>query len=160
MLLLLEATASLSAQSALSNWPPHSRERPTPPVVTPGAFVSQRAPNDATVLFDGSSLDGWTSGEDKPAMWRVVDGAFEVVPNTGTLETRAGELSMVSFLRLSTPLLSSRIHDQSAIIDRLRDDDGLPMMDEGLVAPRFSISGRRVGLPLAIESLPADRARE
>ncbi|MBC8087388.1 MAG: DUF1080 domain-containing protein [Phycisphaerae bacterium] len=76
------------AQSALSSWPQHSTKRAAPPVVAAGAYVSQRPPADAVVLFDGTSLARWSHEEGKPAKWRVIDGAFEVVPNTGTLLTR------------------------------------------------------------------------
>lgn len=76
------------AQNPLGDWPQHSRERPKPAVVTPGPSVSVGAPSDAVVLFSGTSLAKWTQGDGKPAKWRVVDGAFEVVPNTGALSTR------------------------------------------------------------------------
>ena len=78
----------LSAQSPLSKWPQHSKERPTPFVVTPGAVVSVKPPSDAIVLFDGTSLAKWTQGDGKPAAWKLVDGAFEVVPKTGSMMTR------------------------------------------------------------------------
>ncbi|MEO7997310.1 MAG: DUF1080 domain-containing protein [Gemmatimonadaceae bacterium] len=78
---------SLLAQSPLSKWPQHSKERPTPPVVAPGAYVSQAPPADAVVLFGGTSLSKWTQEKGGPAKWRIVDGAFEVVPNTGALFT-------------------------------------------------------------------------
>lgn len=78
-------TFSAAAQSPLSKWPQHSRERPTPPVVAPGAYVSQAPPADAKVLFNGTSLSRWTGAEGGAAKWRIVDGAIEVVPNTGTL---------------------------------------------------------------------------
>ena len=79
--------SSLAAQSPLSKWPQHSKERPTPPMVAPGAYVSQAPPADAVVLFSGTSLAKWTHEKGGPARWRVVDGAFEVVPNTGALFT-------------------------------------------------------------------------
>ena len=87
---LAMCAAPLDAQSALGSWPQHSRERPRPPVVTPGAPVSIAPPSDATVLFDGTSLARWTQADGTPAKWRVVDGAFEVVRGTGTLTTRDG----------------------------------------------------------------------
>lgn len=82
----LMASPSL-AQSPLSKWPQHSKERPTPKVVAPGAYVSQAPPADAIVLFGGASLSKWKQESGSAAKWRIVDGAFEVVPNTGTLVT-------------------------------------------------------------------------
>ena len=89
---LLTATplASHAQQAPLGGWPQHSRTRPAPPVVTPGAHVQLLPPKDATVLFDGSSLDQWMMSDSSAARWRIVDGAFEVVPGTGTMMTRDG----------------------------------------------------------------------
>jgi hypothetical protein len=88
LLIAAGAASTLPAQSPLSSFPQHSKTRPPPVVVTPGAYVSQLPPADAIVLFDGTSLAKWSQAEGKPARWRVVDGAFEVTPNTGTLSTR------------------------------------------------------------------------
>ncbi|MGJ3627397.1 hypothetical protein AB5I41_11315 [Sphingomonas sp. MMS24-JH45] len=46
--------------------------RPAPPVVHP-ATAPGGAPADATILFDGRSLDAWTA---QGAPWVVKDGAF------------------------------------------------------------------------------------
>lgn len=60
---------------------------PEPRVVTadPG-----KAPSDAIILFDGSSLDQWVSRKDgkSKAPWQVADGAFTVVRGTGDIQTR------------------------------------------------------------------------
>jgi 3-keto-disaccharide hydrolase len=69
-------------------WPQQSRERPAPSVVTPGAAVSTPAPSDAIVLFDGKDLSKWRAQKDKgPAKWKVENGYFEVVKDTGAVET-------------------------------------------------------------------------
>ena len=81
-------TMPLVAQNRLSDWPQHSEQRPKPTVVQPGATYTVAPPGDALVLFGGTSLDRWTQGKGAPAMWRVADGAFQVVPSTGTLSTR------------------------------------------------------------------------
>ena len=65
-------------------WRVHDADRPVPPVVTPGQHGG--APSDATVLFDGTSLDAWT-GNDDEAKWKLVDGAMEV-NGTGAIRTR------------------------------------------------------------------------
>lgn len=64
----------------------HDGTRPQPPVVY--APVYGVPPSDATVLFGGASLQGWVSSRSgEPAAWRVVDGAMEVVPGTGDIQT-------------------------------------------------------------------------
>ena len=88
-LLLFALAAPSSAQQApLGGWPQHSRARPTPPVVTPGPYVQALPPGDADVLFDGTSLARFMMSDGSTATWRIVDGAIEVVPGTGSLVTR------------------------------------------------------------------------
>ena len=58
---------------------------PVPPKVDPGDAT--RAPSDAIVLFDGTDLSAWT-GRDGAAQWKVEDGAFTVVKETGDIATR------------------------------------------------------------------------
>lgn len=87
-LLIAMVAAPLQAQNPLGSWPQHSRERPHPPVQTPEPIAPVKAPADAISLFDGTSLAKWTHADSGTAKWRMVDGAFEVVPNSGTLTTR------------------------------------------------------------------------
>jgi hypothetical protein len=83
---LLPATVMAEQQ-----WPQHSRERPAPPVVTPGAAVQASVPSDAIVLFDGKDLSKWRAKKDKaPAAWKVENGSFVVVKGTGDIETAQG----------------------------------------------------------------------
>ncbi|MFN0099383.1 MAG: DUF1080 domain-containing protein [Gemmatimonadaceae bacterium] len=88
-LVLIASTTALSAQAA--TWPQHSLERPKPPVeVAPPQRLPVAPPPGAIVLFNGGDLSWWKSGDGDAAKWRVVDGAFEVVPGTGDLRTRVG----------------------------------------------------------------------
>ena len=81
-----------------TRWRVHDADRPWPTVVTPGDATS--APSDAVVLFDGGSLDAWTSGGEAAA-WTVEDGAMVV--GKGTLSTREafgdGYIKNVKLLR-------------------------------------------------------------
>jgi hypothetical protein len=75
--------------SAQTSWPIHSTDRPKPPIVAPGApALPVPPPVDAKVLFDGTDLRAWMSADGAQAKWRVEDGAFVVVPGTGTLTSR------------------------------------------------------------------------
>ena len=73
-----------------SNWHVHDGARPQPRIVTPAA-VHGGLPSDAVMLFDGTSLEGWTSARDEgsPAGWKVENGYAEVVPGTGDMKTKA-----------------------------------------------------------------------
>jgi hypothetical protein len=73
-------------------WKVHDMERPRPVKVTPGPYVQEAAPADATVLFDGKDLSHWqTQGRDgalQEPKWRVEDGYMEIVPRSGRLVTK------------------------------------------------------------------------
>lgn len=61
----------------------HDGTRPQPPVITPPTFSTPdapgRAPSDAIVLFDGTSMDRWKSANgDGPAPWKIENGAMVV----------------------------------------------------------------------------------
>lgn len=63
--------------------------QPVPPVVVVPATPPVPAPSDAIVLFDGTSLDQWTSTKDKgPAGWTVRDGVLTVRKGTGNIQTK------------------------------------------------------------------------
>lgn len=59
---------------------------PEPRVVNAG--IGTAPPSDAIVLFDGSSLEHWTSHDGAPAAWKIEDGAMTVVKGTGDIFTR------------------------------------------------------------------------
>ena len=86
---LLSLASLAGAQPApLGGWPQHAKARPAPPVVMPAPYVFVAPPADADVLFDGASLSRWMMDDGSDAKWRLVDGAFEVAPGSGTLMTR------------------------------------------------------------------------
>lgn len=93
-ILSIATNRSVSAQSSQSpeKWKEHDRDRPQPPVITPGECSTQdhagRPPSDATVLFNGKDLSNWESLDGSPAKWKVGVGYFETVPKTGNIRTK------------------------------------------------------------------------
>ncbi len=53
----------------------HDGTRPQPRIVETAGAVVIKPPSDATVLFDGTSLDAWTSNGGQAA-WEIKDGAM------------------------------------------------------------------------------------
>jgi hypothetical protein len=82
--ILLCATPALSQND---KWLPNDVNRPVPEVITPGATPGA-APSDATILFDGKDLSAWQGADGNDPKWKVVDGAFEIVPGTGNIHTK------------------------------------------------------------------------
>jgi hypothetical protein len=79
----------------------HDGKRPQPPIVTPG--IGTGAPSDATIIFDGTSLDGWESMDGTPAQWKLGKGFMEVKPKTGNIRTKQGFGSIQLHLEFATP---------------------------------------------------------
>ena len=71
-----------------SQWRVHDSNRPQPQVVTPGASVTNDAPSDAIILFDGTNLSQWIGRDGGEAQWKVENGYMEVT-RTGDIETKA-----------------------------------------------------------------------
>jgi hypothetical protein len=75
-------------------WAVHDGNRPQPKVVSPGTFSTVenpgRPPSDAVVLFDGTDLSNWESANEGrgPAKWLVKEGAVQVTPSTGDIQTK------------------------------------------------------------------------
>ena len=85
-----------------SGYKVHDGTRPQPRVLEPGC--GNDPPPDATVLFDGTSLDAWQSMEEGPAPWELPgDGSMRVVPGTGNIRTRFSLGDIQLHLEFSCP---------------------------------------------------------
>ncbi|WFB35995.1 DUF1080 domain-containing protein [Kiritimatiellota bacterium B12222] len=80
----------------------HDGTRPQMPVVK---AEPNQVPSDAVILFDGSSLEGWTNCRDGEACgWKLVeDEAMEVVPGVGDIQTTAEFGSMQLHVEFMSP---------------------------------------------------------
>ena len=94
VLTLVIATRPLAwPQEAQTQWGPNDRNRPEPPIITPGTESTQaqpgRPPSDAIVLFNGKDLSNWEEVKGGgPAQWTVGNGYFAVKPGTGDIQTK------------------------------------------------------------------------
>jgi len=82
-----------TAEEELQKWGPNDRNRPEPPIITPGTESTQavpgRPPSDAIVLFNGHDLSNWEEVKGGPAKWTVGKGYFATVPHSGDIQTKA-----------------------------------------------------------------------
>ena len=87
-----------------AGWKQHDSDRPKPPVIepaTPGKPVAP--PKGAVVLFDGSSLAAWQTSGGQPAGWKINDGAMEIVPGSGEIQTKDAFGDVQLHFEWSTP---------------------------------------------------------
>jgi hypothetical protein len=78
-------------KESLGKWAIHDPERPLPPVVIPGPpGLPVPPPSDAVILFDGKNLNNWTDSKGQPARWKVEGDYLEIVPGTGSVQTKVG----------------------------------------------------------------------
>ncbi len=90
-------------------WMVHDVNRPVAPVVTPGeASWGDKvgtAPSDAIVLFDGNDLSKWESVKKpgEPAPWKMCEGYFETVKDSGYIRTKKKFGSCQLHIEFATP---------------------------------------------------------
>lgn len=90
--ILLATLVVATTQAVQAEKPPaNSNERARPEVITPATASTPdapgRAPSDAVVLFDGTSLEAFTQKGAAPK-WKVEDGHAEVVRGTGEIVSK------------------------------------------------------------------------
>ena len=87
-----------------TKWHVHDGTRPQPRIVTSGATFSHLAPppSDAIVLFDGTDLSKWRSGNGE-AKWKIENGYMEVAPKTGSIQTKGKFADFQLHLEFATP---------------------------------------------------------
>ena len=70
-------------------WKVHDAARPRPPKIT--GVRNGAPPSDAVVLFNGKDLSHWFSvqnGQQVDPKWKLANGYFEILPNSGPLMTK------------------------------------------------------------------------
>jgi hypothetical protein len=85
-----------------TQWHIHDSDRPMPRVVAPAKEIG-KPPADAIVLFDGSDLSKWHSGNGD-AKWLVEDGAVICVPKSGEIATKEEFGDIQLHIEFATPV--------------------------------------------------------
>lgn len=76
---------------------------PVPKDIPPNGFVDKAPPSDATILFDGSSLDAWQSADGSSVKWEIKDENMTIVPGTKGIQTKQGFNSIQLHLEWRAP---------------------------------------------------------
>lgn len=86
-------------------WRVHDGARPQPRIVAPGDSFSHLAtpPSDALILFNGRNLANFEKANKQPAGWKVENGYMEVVPGSGTIQTKEHFSDFQLHLEFATP---------------------------------------------------------
>jgi len=96
-------------ETETGRWMVHDVNRPVAPIVTPGeASWGDKvgtAPSDAIVLFDGNDLSKWESVKKpgEPAPWKMCEGYFETVKDSGYIRTKDKFGSCQLHIEFATP---------------------------------------------------------
>ena len=96
MLLLLTAGAIALPQ----------QEDPAPPVVDPGN--SEKAPSDATVLFDGRDLSQWASADGSPARCTIEEDILTCRSGAGDIQSKEQFRTAQIHLEYAVPLMPNQ----------------------------------------------------
>ena len=86
-------------------WLVHDMNRPTPPIIAPGAECGQ-APSDAVLLFDGTVVSiatNWSDTSGNPTKWRLGEGYMESVKGAGYIQTKQQFGSCQLHVEFATP---------------------------------------------------------
>ncbi|MBK7259667.1 MAG: DUF1080 domain-containing protein [Ignavibacteriae bacterium] len=72
--------------------------------------LGAQPPAGAVVLFDGKDLSQWkvAGKEERPAAWKLADGAMEVAPNGGTIVTKKAFGDCDLHLEFRTPFMPTK----------------------------------------------------
>lgn len=83
----------------------------TLPAVSIAALNTQlgaKPPKDAIILFDGTDMSQWTSGDNKPSKWQIEDGIMQIVLDGGSITTRRDFRDFQLHLEFNVPLTEAK----------------------------------------------------
>jgi S-formylglutathione hydrolase FrmB len=110
------AVAASGPATPTAAQPEAKAELKPPPVITPGAYPGlQPPPSDAVVLFDGTSVEGWSMREGKPARWKpegVKGGSMTVIPGSGDIVSKEMFGDAQIHVEFMTPVTSGQGQDR------------------------------------------------
>lgn len=123
------------------------------------ASMRTAVPTEAIVLFDGSSLDAWQTGEGKPAPWMIENGDMVVKPGSGSIQSRQSFGPMHLHIEFCIPPSPDDVTGQakgnSGVY--LNDRYEIQILDSGDAAPADNLVGAIYGrkAPIVNAARPA-----
>ncbi len=69
----------------------------------PQVAVEVSRPAGAQVLFDGKDFSQWQRDDDSDIRWKMVDGAMQIVPRSGSIVSRQSYRDFLLHIEFSTP---------------------------------------------------------
>lgn len=139
---------------------PEATEYYEPKVEIVSPPTNGKAPSDAIVLFDGSSLDGWVHTEDSSAAkWQVnKDGSMTVADKTGNIKTKKKFGNIQLHIEWKSPLPVQRDKQNRAnsgvFLDGIYEIQVLDNNDNDTYVNGQVGSIYKQGSPLAMASVP------
>ena len=104
IIMILLLPVMLFAQEEMK-WKAHDMNRPKPAIITPPTqYLPVAPPSDAVVLFDGTDLSQWESGDGSATKWIYTDGYFECVKGSGYIQTKRGFSDVQLHIEWAAPL--------------------------------------------------------
>jgi hypothetical protein len=95
--------ASPPAPAVAAELPPAAETEVWTPVPHVVSAPAGGIPSDATVLFDGRSLDAWEAVKGGPNPWKLEGGAMVVTPKSGFIKSKAAFGDCQLHLEFRTP---------------------------------------------------------
>jgi hypothetical protein len=78
----------------------------------PKVKIETLRPSNAIMLFDGTDFDHWTTGGDKEIGWKLVDGATQIVPRSGSIMTKQDFRDFKMHLEFNIPQMPPHVKGQ------------------------------------------------
>jgi hypothetical protein len=79
---------------------------------TPQVKIESVKPSNAVMLFDGKDFANWIAESGEPVGWKLIDGAMQVVPGSGSIMTKQSYKDFKMHVEFRTPQMKPDVVGQ------------------------------------------------